>query len=197
MRPKKIAIDLDNTVADYLKGATPLMSKLYGLKPDTSLQANRLEEVFGITSATRPPDMKTKLYLEQRLFRDLPQLEEDNHLLTHSLRATFASLKIYFLTARDAHPLIVEDTRHWLTHNKFTYDDVFHTDQKAEFCKMAGIFVIIEDEIKHAIPLLNNGIDVILMDNPWNRQIQEEQNGRLRRVQNWREAFVAAKELLQ
>ena len=194
---KKIGIDLDNTVADYLKGATPLMKELYGLTPDTSRQANRLEEVFGINSDTRPPDMKDRLYLEKRLFRNLPQLEEENHLLTHSLRAAVSPLKIYFLTARDAHPIIVEDTQYWLTRNKFTYDDVFHTDQKAEFCKMAGISVMIEDEVKHTIPLLTIGIDVIVMDNPWNRQISEEYKGRLRRVQNWREAFVAAKELLQ
>lgn len=194
---KKIAIDLDNTVADYLKGATPLMKEIYGLEPNPSIQAQRLEEVFGITSETRPTDMRKHLYIEKHLFRDLPQLEEENHLLTHYLRDAVEPLKIYFVTARDAHPVIMEDTRYWLARNKFTYDDVFHTDEKANFCRTAGISVMIEDEIKHITSLLEIGIDVVVMDNPWNRQIQEEQNGRLRRVQNWREAFVAAKELLQ
>lgn len=200
---KKIAIDLDNTVADYLKGAAPLIKEMYGLEPDFSRKAYRLEEVFGLTSETRPPDMRQRLYVEKRLFRNLPPLEEDNRLLTQYLREEITPLRIYFLTARDANPTVMEDTRYWLERNTATYDDVFHTDHKAEFCKMAGISVMIEDEIKHTMSLLEVGVDVIVMDNPWNRQIPEDphglerQKGRLRRAHNWREAFVAAKELLQ
>jgi uncharacterized HAD superfamily protein len=199
---KKIGIDLDNTVSDFLNGAVPHFKELYGLEPDFSRKAFRLEEVFGITDENRPLDMRKRLYIERRLFRDLPTLEQDSHLFTWGLRSALSPLKIYFLTARDAHPVIKEDTRHWLDSKKFDYDDVFHTDHKAEFCKMSGITVMVEDELRQIVPLMEAGVDVIIMDQPWNRQIPEDphgledRKGRLRRAHNWREAFVAAKELL-
>lgn len=58
---------------------------------------------------------------------------------------------------------------------------------------------MIEDQVNHITELSDRGVDVIVMDQPWNRDLDQElheQKARIRRVNNWREAFVAAKELL-
>lgn len=197
----KIGIDLDNTVADFLTGAAPLIKELYGLEPDWSKPAFSIEEVFGINDSNRPKDMRRRLYVEKNLFRALPRLEQDNHALPRLLLEG-GFHKIYFITARDAHPVIVKDTLHWVRHNMDHFDDVFHVDKKAEFCKHAGISAMIEDEVRQAIPLLEAGVNVVLMDRPWNRHIpvdphgMEDQKGRLIRVESWRQALVAAKEFL-
>ncbi|MBD3260996.1 MAG: hypothetical protein GF334_04840 [Candidatus Altiarchaeales archaeon] len=198
----RVGIDLDNTVADYLKGITPLIKEAYGLEPDLSRKAYCLEEVFGITPEQRPKDMRRKLYVEQRAFRNLPPIEEDNYLLTEELKKLFRSdpFKIYFITARDPHPVIKEDSLDWVQRNTSHFDDVFHTSKKAEFCKAAGVSVMMEDEVRQILPLLEEGINVVVMDQPWNQHLPEDPHGlegdkgRYIRVSNWREALKATEE---
>lgn len=198
---RRIGIDLDGTVADYMAGAIPALKHHYGLEPDFNVQAYTIEEVFGLTKETRPPNMRQTLYVEGNLFARLPQLEVDNNLLTLFLRKELGpDLKIYFVTARDNHPVIMKDTRYWLSQNTETFDDAFHVQDKAGFCKMAGIQVMIEDEVRQIVGLLEAGIDVIMRDQPWNQHLPadphglEDQKGRLTRVHNWREMVEVAKE---
>lgn len=199
--PNKIGIDLDNTVADFLTGAAPLIKELYGLEPDWSKPAFSIEEVFGINESNRPKDMRKRLYVEMNLFRNLPKLESDNNELPLLLQQAGFD-RVYFVTARDAHPIIVRDTLYWVSNNMDYFTDVFHVDKKAEFCKYAGISTMIEDEVRQAIPLLEAGVNVVLMDRPWNQHIpvdphgMEDQKGKLIRVESWRQALVAAKEFL-
>lgn len=198
---RKIGIDLDGTVADYMAEAVPALKKHYGLEPNFNTRAYTLEEVFGLTTETRPPNMRQTLYIEGGLFAKLPQLEVDNNLLTLFLRRELGpELKIYFVTARDNHPVILRDTRDWLYQNTETFDDVFHVQNKADFCKMAGIQVMIEDEVRQIVGLQEAGIDVIVRDQPWNQHLPadphglEDRKGRLTRVHNWREMLEVAKE---
>ena len=74
---QRVGIDLDGTVADYLQGAIPLLKKHYGLEPNFTKPVYTIEEVFGLTDQTRPPNMRELLYEELHLFRYLPMLEED------------------------------------------------------------------------------------------------------------------------
>ena len=140
--------------------------------------------------------------MEKRIFRKLHRLEEDNNLLTSSLVGEIPDLKIYFVTARDAHPIMVEDTHHWLQNNTDYFDDIFHVTQspKADFCIAAGITVMIEDEVKQTLGLLEKGVNVICMDQPWNRNVERTvppaSPGKIIRVSGWREAVSAAKEFL-
>jgi len=198
---KRIGIDCDGCVADYMAGAVPALEEKYGLKPDYSVEAYTIEEVFGLTRENRPPNMRQTLYIEDNLFAKLPVLEEGNKELTSQLWASLGpDLKIYFVTARDNHPVIMRDTREWLKLNTDQFDDVFHVQNKAEFCKLAGIQVMIEDEFRQITELLEAGIDVIMRDQPWNRHLPavprglEDNKGRLTRVYDWREMVEVAKE---
>lgn len=198
----KIGIDLDGTVTDYLKTAIPHVAEMYGLEPDFSKPVYGIEGVFGWTKETRPKDLKERLYLDKRIFRHLHRLEEDNHQLTFRLVSEIPALKIYFVTARDNHPIMVEDTLHWVNNNTHYFDDVFHVTQvpKADFCISAGISVLIEDEINQIRAAVAKGVHVICMSQPWNRDVEEtipdDAAGRIIRVDGWREAVDAAKEFL-
>jgi len=198
----KIGIDLDGTVANFLKTAIPFVKEMYGLDPDFSKPAYRIEDVFGWTRETRPDDIKERLYVEKRIFRKLHRLEEDNNLLTSSLVGEIPDLKIYFVTARDNHPIMLEDTLYWVQNNTDYFDDVFHVahGSKADFCVPAGITVMIEDEIKRIEELVEKGIHVIVMDQPWNKDVEHtvppSSAGKIIRVSGWRGAVSAAKEFL-
>jgi 5'(3')-deoxyribonucleotidase len=199
---KRIGIDLDNTVADYMAGAIPLLKEHYNLEPDFSTPAYKIEEVFGLTKETRPPNMRQHLYEDLHLFRQLPKMEPDIEQLTQ----TFYHKpwhKVYFITARTGVPIIVEDTIFWLHKNGFFFDDIFFTDNKDELCQMMRIDVMFEDEVGQLLNLRRAGIDVVVPDQPWNRHLpddphhKEQDQGRVTRVSNWREALVAIEEYLE
>jgi uncharacterized HAD superfamily protein len=196
----RVGIDLDGTVADYMAGAVPLLAEHYGLTPDFTVDAYHIEEVFGLTKENTPANIRQVLYEELHLFKHLPTLEDDIHLLTHQLKS--AGVKVYFVTARDGSQVVREDTLHWLDSNDFKYDDVFHTANKAEFCKHARIHVMHEDEIGQIVNLEREGIDIVMRDQPWNQALPDDRNhlsrkkGRITRVDNWRDSFNAIKEYL-
>ena len=199
---KRVGIDLDNTVADYMRGAIPLLKEHYGLEPDYSKTVWKIEEVFGLTSETRPPCMRKKLYEDLHLFKHLPMIEKDSNLLSWEIQRTLGA-KVYFITARSSTDVIVKDTLFWLSANGFVYDDIFFTDEKHNLCRSMDINVMIEDEMGQLINLINHGIDVVIPDKPWNRHLPEDprsierKKGRAARVQNWRQAFRATEEFLQ
>lgn len=198
---KRIGIDLDSTVADYLTGAIPLLEEHYGLVPDLTKTAYTIEEVFGLTKETRPKGMREFLYEDLHLFRKLPKLEEDIELLTVLLAQD--GVKIYFVTARTGSRTIREDTLFWLDTNGFQYDDVFHVEDKADFCKKAHIQVMHEDEIGQLLRLQEAGVAAVIRNQPWNVNLPsdphhlEGQRGKQARVYNWREAYHAIKEFLE
>ena len=200
MGQKRIGIDLDGTVADYMTVAVPLLQEHYGLEPDWSKVSNRIEEVFGLTKETRPPGMKELLYEGLHLFRNLPKTEPDIEKLTVQLKCK--GYKVYVLTARTGSPIVREDTKFWLDKHNFHYDDIFHVEDKAELCKLMRIHVMLEDEVMQIGNLQQNKINVVVPDQPWNQHLSEDphcderKRGRIRRVYNWQEAASAVEELL-
>lgn len=201
MTMKRVGIDLDSTVADYLHGAIPLLKEHYGLMPDLTKPSYTIEEVFGLTKENRPPGMRQFLYEDLHLFRTLPKLEDDIEMLTVKLKQD--GVKVYFITARNGSHVIREDTWYWLENNGFQFDDVFHTDKKADFCKQARIHVMHEDEVGQLMDLRKARIDAVIRDQPWNETLPrdphhlERKRGRQSRVGNWREAYIAMKEYLK
>ena len=199
---KRVGIDLDNTVADYMSGAIPLLKEYYNLEPDYSIQATTIEEVFGLTKATRPPNMRQHLYEDLHLFKQLPKIEPDVEQLTHELMRK-PGYKIYFITARTPSPTIVEDTHFWLIKNGFLFDDLFFTDRKADLCQMMKINVMFEDEVGQLLNLRRAGINCVVPDRPWNQHLpddphhREQEQGGAVRISNWREALTAIEEYLE
>jgi len=207
-KPLRIGLDLDNTFTDFIAGAAPLIKEHYGLEPDLTKQVYRIEEVFGLTPETRPPEMKEVLFEGLHVFRHLPLLEEDSYQLTHGLASL--GVKIYIITARTPSPTIVEDTYFWLKENNFVYDDVFFTDYKAQLCSLIGVTAMLEDELGHIYDLIRGGTNVVVLDQPWNRQLSKteyfhtyrdsrgvvstDHQGKCVRVHNWRDALRVLEE---
>ena len=200
MPTKRVGIDLDSTVADYMAGAIPLLKEHYGLIPNYDKPSYTIEEVFGLTKETRPPGMREKLYEDLHLFRNIPVLEENIHLLTHGIKDLGA--KVYFITARAGTHTIRADTTAWLESNGFEFDDVFFTDEKALLCKQIRIHAMYEDEVGQLVRLQENNINTVIRDQPWNRNLPEDphhlerKKGRQIRVHNWTQALEAMKEYL-
>lgn len=196
----RVGIDLDNTVADFMAAAIPLIKKHYGLEPDYSKPVTRIDEVFGVNSKTQLAGFKEVLYEGLNLFRTLPKLEEDIEQLTHKLVARDINTKVYIITARPSSQIIVEDTMRWLENHGFKFTDVFFTDDKASICKAADIDVMIEDDLGQVLSLVETNISVVIRDQPWNNGGDLdpfESKGQVKRVHNWKEMYNATEEYLK
>ena len=65
---------------------------------------------------------------------------------------------------------------------------------KRERCKMTGAGLIIEDVVKNAIDL-SKDIPVILVDRPWNQNLDKNIRTNIYRSKNWKETIEIAKKL--
>jgi len=128
-------------------------------------------------------------------------LEDDVEMLTVRLKQD--GIKVYFITARSGSHTIREDTLFWLDTNGFQYDDVFHVEDKDDFCKQARIKVMYEDEVNQILSLQKARIDTVIRNQSWNVNLPRDYNhlerkrGRQTRVDNWQEAYNAIKEYLR
>jgi hypothetical protein len=67
---------------------------------------------------------------------------------------------------------------------------------------MMKVDVMIEDEVGQLLNLRRTGIDCVVPNRPWNQHLpndphhMEREQGRLARVNNWREALTAIEEFL-
>jgi len=197
-RIRRVGIDIDNTIADFMSVAVPLMKEHYNLEPDFNKPVCSIEEIFGINPQSRPPGLRELLYEELHLFRNLPKLDEDIEQLTHQL--SDQDINIYMITARSPSQIIVEDTMHWLRNNEFKFTDIFFTKEKATICKMVHIDVMIEDELGQVLDLIRANINVVVRRQPWNSSEALdyfEKKGQVKRTANWEEMLKATKEFLK
>lgn len=196
----KVGIDLDNTVADFMATAAPLIKERYGLEPDFSRPVNTIENAFGISPHNRPSGLLEDIMEGKHLFRNLAPLDDGIEQLTHKLLGRKERTNVYMITARTATDVIVEDTMHWLRTNNFVFTDVFFTADKANLCKNTGINVMMEDEMGQILALLKAGIPVVIRDQPWNNNgvfDSFEKNGKAKRAKTWQEMLHATEEYLQ
>jgi len=55
---------------------------------------------------------------------------------------------------------------------------------KGEYCKEVGITLMIDDDNKNALSCAENGVNVILLNRPWNIGLEHE---KIIRVNDWKE----------
>lgn len=201
MKIRRVAFDMDGTLSDFMKAAVPMFKEHYDLEPDyTKTDVYAIEEVFGLTKETRPPDMRKRMFEDLHLFLQLPPVEGMDRVVA---RLRDRGVKTYVMTARTPTPTIVEDTCLWLQRHNFVVDDVFFTHEKAELCTQMGVGVMVEDELGHISSLRAMGVDVVVPDHSWNRNLPDDSHyvnrvgGRVVRVAGWREALRSIEEFLE
>ncbi len=192
---QRVGIDLDGTIVDYIHGIAPLMKEHYGLEPDFSKSAYRIEEIFGLTEETRPPGMREHLYEDLHGFRNLPPLEEDISELAWELLVLERRSETYIITARNASETIISDTLDWLYDHSFNYTDAFFFKDKALLCEIMEIDVMLEDESQQIGQLINRNIPVVMRNQPWNGDVDD--HPLIKRVDDWRGMLKAVKEFLE
>lgn len=129
-------------------------------------------------------------YLETDAFIQIPPLAE-------AVRSVINLSKHYrFIAVTSRLRFLQEKTIQWLQrHFGETVTDVLFTHfimsagspkdklTKVEVCKNIGATFMIEAHIHHAVPVVNEGIEVFLLDQPWNQSDVSSAN--IRRMHSW------------
>lgn len=115
--------------------------------------------------------------------------------------------KVYVITARkfstQRTPLGALSRRlfrKWADKNGFDFADIFYCSevdtppQKLSYCRQISADVMIEDNVKTALYLAENGIRVLLFDAPYNQDISHEN---IVRVFSWEDIFELIKEFIK
>lgn len=183
----KIGIDFDDVITEFTGSLMSYYHEKYGKKVskeeilvwDWGLywgipreEAIKRGDIFHDTY-----DVKNILPLEKAIY---------------SLNELMKEHEIFIITARPSR--FKHRVEEWLKHHlgkklEVIHAGDFHKGQgasKAEICKELSIGVLLEDSGETATDCANNGINVILFDKPWNKNIEHDN---IVRVNNWDEAL--------
>jgi uncharacterized protein len=169
-----IAVDVDDVSLDFVPSFLKFYNNKYGTDFTKREVTNyNLAKVFGITS--------------EKLFKLLSEFHESEYfdgiepvdMAREALSILSRERKNVFVTSRSEEIKSKTDLS-LKRHFKESYSGIFYSGRfnglgktKAEICKEIGASRLIEDCLSYAIDCSENGIPVLLFDQPWN------QNGNL------------------
>lgn len=171
MRYTRIAIDIDDTLADSTEALRQQVNLLFGTELSTQDYKQpgqywgyyrQIWEQHGIADNLDYHELNRQMEVDQS---HVPLIEGAHQALqTLDRHAT-----VYLITSRD--PQWEDATRRWFKH-QFAHDDVSlyfcesHRDDtaqtKGQLCKMLGAELLIDDNPEHCATALDEGVDAIL-----------------------------------
>lgn len=167
-----IISDLDGCIAD-LSSFQGRLASLQDGRPISSEVVGELER------------LKTEFYRGGG-FRDVPPIAGAREALDQ-LRDD--GWKIVIITARPTwqYKTLYADTIQWLKDHRIQFDLILFSKDKAEAIYdhifPARPTYFIEDRSKHVLELVEIGVPVLMLDYPWNQNIQE--SSLMTRVKDW------------
>lgn len=175
---KKVAFDMDDCLTETWRSIIDLVEAEFGL----SLKE---PEEFYITSSYLTPEQERHFWQKYltHIYQHSPPREGAREVLR---RLEQKGYEIYILTARMTYDERIEPlTREWFSR----FDIPFHhlhldAGTKAHLCKQWGIPLMVEDNTRNSEILSKEGIQVLLLDQPYNRHYRGEG---VRRVHSWLE----------
>ncbi|EKD23644.1 MAG: hypothetical protein ACD_81C00206G0002 [uncultured bacterium] len=186
----RIGIDIDDVLADTVNAVCTFHNETYGtsLKRDDFL-SRQLWKVLGESKE----DASQKMQLFSKTGHALSRSVIDGAFFALSAFKK-SGHELFGVTARPHY--MVDQTEVWVaTYFPNIFSEILFCDtgkegvikeKKSDICKRLGIGMMIEDDIDHALDCAENGIEVILLDCPWN---QGELPENVHRVSSWTEAL--------
>ncbi|MGC9309225.1 MAG: 5' nucleotidase, NT5C type [Candidatus Nanoarchaeia archaeon] len=182
----KIGIDIDETIAQYLEGFCEFYNDYF----NKNIDVNNFEDFsFSKTMNINKQEAERlrEMFLKSRYF--------DNIRLVEGARDAISKLnkkhELLFVTARpESHKQKTEEFfKKYFPTYKFA---VFHTDfrNKYKILKARGVRLWIDDSC-FAKDYAGKGINVLLLDKPWNKGIE---HSNIKRVGNWEEILEVVRE---
>ena len=192
----KIGIDIDDTIAEYMKGYL----EFYNKKKGTNFVVEDIFSYSQVEVLKVPKDEAKELIFEfgeteKFLNLDfLPGAKESISTLENGEH------KIFFITSRPETER--NKTQLFLDNNfpKNNFELHFSGERwgtlktKGDICVELGVQVMIDDNKNYAFDCAKKGVKVLLVDRPWNKEHEEQEN--IIRVFNWQEIMNEINKLI-
>ncbi|MEK6925330.1 MAG: hypothetical protein AABW71_03785 [Nanoarchaeota archaeon] len=189
----KIGIDFDDVITNFTDSLMNYHNKKYGTN---ILREQIIEWNWGVYWGIEreEADKRVNEFHEIHNTDNIKPLAE----AIYSLKKLMKNNKVFIITGR---PIKFKSkTEEWLKHHikedlEIIFAGEWHENQgasKATICKKMNIPVLLEDAPPAAIDCANQGIKVILFDNPWNKKLEHKN---IIRVNNWKEAVEEVNKL--
>lgn len=184
----KIAIDIDDTLADF----SPMFLKFYNKKFNTSFKVSDFARLdwWNVLNIERG-DILSVVY-------DFYKSDEfmDIVPVVGAVGAVEKLAKKHDLISVTARSKKVEKiTNKWIeNHFAANIEKIFMTDlhlfkknkmSKGKICHDEGVDILIDDLPKFNTECHDNGIKTLLFDTPWNQEVENDKY--LQRVKSWKE----------
>jgi uncharacterized HAD superfamily protein len=182
-----IGIDIDDVIADFIPALLLFHNDRYGTNL-TYEEFHNNEGWYKIWGGTEDDDIrKVYEFYETDHFYGLPVVSDANEIL----RKLKINHKLILITAREE--TIAQPTLNWIEkHFPEIFDSVHFTNsysqnlvqkKKSDICKEKSVDIMVDDSIKNTLDCSSNGINVLLVDRPWNRNFIPPEN--VKRVFSW------------
>lgn len=192
MEKKKIGIDIDEVIVEFIEGFLDYIN----LKNKTSFGREEITDYHLWNTpihSSKEESIREAMEFQNSEFFDKINLVEN---AKESLTELFESYEIFFITSRPEE--IKDKTFNFLKkhfpENSFNIvhsGEIFKGKTKAEICKSLGILEMIEDNADYALNCAENGIKTFILDKPWNQNFVEHEN--IIKVKNWNEILEKIK----
>ena len=175
MNKLNICIDIDGTITSPYH-FIPYLNELYNKEiTEDGCYTYDWQELYGVEMDTILNDFHTT-YMHSYAEAEVVEGAKDiiGELVTkHNL---------YFVTARDEK--LTEVTTNWLSNKGFSEIDVYllGSDDKIGKARELECHIFIEDSPSNAIQLASEGMNVLLIDTNYNKEIEHEN---ITRVSSW------------
>jgi len=166
------AVDIDNV----LGRAEPEVQRLFQELTRTPWPIGRYGSAGGLDSSEFEPSLIEEIFTRFHE-ESIPQLPLYPGA-KYALEVIHQTCRIIVVTAR--RPSSRPQTLEWLTTHGLPFDALYHTEEKAKIPE--SITVAIDDHPEHLQSYQAVGTRVLVMDQPWNRQVV---NTNVVRVSGW------------
>ena len=177
----RIGIDIDGVIVDTINYVAAELSKYLNRKVKPDEVAHNLEKIENIV----------RIFSEdgERLLCSLDPLED----AVDSINKLAEEHDLYIISAR--FHVHYDITVEWIKKHGIKADQIIFTEGKGKLaaCKEKGIDVFIEDSVKNALELADNGIKVILFSAEYNSSVQRED---IIRCDNWKCILKAINQIM-
>ena len=182
----KIGIDIDEVVVSFLEGFLEIYNKKY----NTNIS---VDEIISYNLWECLPITKEESISIGDEFHDSEHFEGMGLVegAVESIKKLSTNHEIIFVTSR---PLNIKSkTENFIQKHfpkipvKIFFSGDFYGKglTKSQICSDQGIDFLVEDNKHYAFDCAKNGINVFLLDKPWNKDYEEHVN--LTKVNNWNE----------
>jgi len=182
-----VIFDIDGIIADYTTHYERFLEETVGLtKVDHKRKSYSFYQTYGIS---RQEEEQFNIdFTISGGFRDIPVFDD---VIKVMRQIKVSGHKIILVTARPNWHFkrLSSDTQYWLDKNGIPYDMLFWNKDKSDviinYIFPAKIQCMIEDRDKHCIEVSHIGVDVLLMDKTYNKDVKDTEH--IKRIYSYKD----------